>query len=106
MNSKQLNRLLVIVISLIVLFLVVYNLSFLKSRTICGKIIGEHEIKGAKYIRYRFIIDNDTSEGSLSVLDVKRISLDSLKKIECVQIQYSEFSSFFNRVVDKRILKK
>ena len=79
---------------------------FLNSKFACAKIIEEiPQAKGGYSAGYVFEVDGKKVKGNVPYSSLKSISLDSLKKIECVKIEYSNYSTFFNRVIDNRILK-
>ena len=97
----------VIIITAIVVIGIVFNtVVYFHSDIACGKVIGQGQTKGANYIRYKFQIGNQTVYGSESSSVFVDLSLDSLKKMDCVKIQYSQFIFDFNRIVDLRILKE
>lgn len=106
---KLKNKSLLVVIGLFVLVLLVaytYEyLMYLNTSIACGKFYKRTEVKGSKYIHYRVTIDNKVRYGSTWVGDLRVKDLDSLKNFNCIQIEYSNYSNFFNRVIDKRILK-
>jgi len=94
-------------IAILVLLLFIFGSGvYIKSERTCGTIIEETEIRGARYIRYKFQVDGETIYGSVTSSHIVSLGIDSLKRIECIEIQYSNFSSVFNRLVDDRILKK
>lgn len=91
--------------SIIVIGLLIEKLAYTSSKITCGRIIRQSSIRGAWSIYYVFKVEGETIEGGVGTSYLKNIPLDSLKKIECVQIEYSTWGTSFNRVVDKRLLK-
>ena len=71
----------------------------------CGKVKRVGISKGARYVVLEFYLDDTKYTCSQTNSDFKLINLDSLKKIECIKIEYSTILPFFNRVVDMRVLK-
>ncbi len=103
--TKQ-NRILLIVFGLIVsLLLSLEWFMYTNSKVVCGKIICQTaSAKGGYSIRYVFFIHTIKFEGKMPNSDLKDIPLDSLKKVDCIKIEVSNYSTFFNRIVDKRVL--
>lgn len=81
------------------------KIAYTSTKITCGKIVRQSSIRGAYSVYYTFEVDGISKEGGVGTSFLKNLSLDSLKKIECVKIEYSNFSTYFNRVVDERILK-
>ncbi len=44
-------------------------------------------------------------DGSIETGYIKNISLDSLKKIKCIKIEYSNYVNSFSRIIDQSLLK-
>ena len=78
---------------------------YIGSRTECGQIKRIGVSKGARYVILEFYVDNIKYTCSQTNSDFKTIDFNDLKKINCIKIEYSTFLPFFNRVVDKRVLK-
>jgi hypothetical protein len=79
---------------------------FIDSKTTCGRITREtFGSKGGHSTHYIFFVGSEKIEGNTSNSFLKKIPLDSLKKIECIEIEYSRYSTIFNRLIDKRIVK-
>jgi hypothetical protein len=81
-------------------------LVYIGSQIECGQVDRIGISKGARYVVLEFEIDNKKYTCSQTNSDFKPFDIDSLKKIECVKIEYSTFLPVFNRVVDERILLK
>lgn len=79
----------------------------MNSRQTCGRII--ELISSSRrhyYFRSSFKINNRSYENDIACIEIKdEFSLDSLKKIQCIKIEYSLFNEATNRIVDERILK-
>lgn len=83
------------------------EIAFMNSSQTCGRII--EQISGSRkhcYFKYSFNINDKSYEDVIACIEVKNeFSLDSLKKIQCIKIEYSLFNEATNRIVDERILK-
>ncbi len=105
-NKNQIKIIVIIFLILIILLKCFEWFMFSKTEIVLGKINRETEqSKGGKSTRYLFIFKNQVVEGKMSNSELKNISIDSLKKMENVKIEVSEYWTFFNRIVDKRVLK-
>lgn len=78
---------------------------FLKTRVTYGILTKKASSRGASSIHYIFKFNGKLIESGISTSLLKELSLDSLKKIDSVKIEVSEYWTFFNRIVDKRVLK-
>lgn len=107
---KLKNKPILIAISLFILVLLgAYSyeyIMYLNTSVACGKFYKESEVKGSTYIHYQVKILNKKRYGSTWVGDLKIKNLDSLIELDCIKIEYSNYNTFFNRVVDKRVLKQ
>lgn len=54
------------------------------------------------YYYYRYRVESKVFTGSISAGELKIHSLDSLKKYNCVKIEYSKYSPSYSRVIDTR----
>jgi hypothetical protein len=104
MNRKKL--ILTIVLISLSIYVALNYVVYIKSSTACAKFTNQGQIKGANYLLYEFKIANKKYTGNESASKIIDISVDSLKKIKCVKVEYSNLIPFFNRVVDKRVLKQ
>jgi hypothetical protein len=90
---------------ILILFLF-FKIAFIKSNTVCGKIIGESTTRGATHYKYKFYVNEKVYFATHPYPYFKdNLTLDSLKKIDCIQIEYSSFSPNISKLVDKRVLK-
>lgn len=104
-NKKQLIIVGVIFSTIVIILILVKYIAYSNSDIICAKIIGSYEVRGATYIEYVFEFNKTKTNGSASTIELKKIGIDSLKKMDCIKIEVSEYWSFINRIVDKRVLK-
>jgi hypothetical protein len=64
-------------------------------------------VKGSTLVKYEFEnIEGTKFSGNIDLKNLKIRSIDSLKKIECVSVRYSNFSAFFSEIDDQRVLDK
>jgi len=96
--------LLIIIASVLALFLF-SKLIFINAEDTCAHFTSIGGVRTTDYYNYSYIVDGNQFDGSLSDFNLSLRDLDSLKKIECIQIEYSVYFSSFSRVIDKRILK-
>jgi hypothetical protein len=104
-NKKSWIIFIIIFSSIIVIGLFTEKFAYSNSKITCAKITREASVKGSKSIYYNFEVDGEVIEGGIGISFLKTIPLDSLKKIDCIRVEYSEYSTFFNRIVDSRILQ-
>jgi hypothetical protein len=96
---------------IVILFIVSYyifvtKIVYINSQTTCGKAIRYGETKGAIYTIFSFTVNKKTYSCTQSSTFFIDLPLDTLKKIDCVKIEYSTFLPIFNKVIDERILLK
>jgi hypothetical protein len=82
-----------------------YTIAFSKTHTVCGRILRlDTGPKGAWHVDFGFWDDGKYYEGNISYGFIKDdISLDSMKKIKCVEIKCSFISNSINDLTDKRL---
>ncbi|MNU55783.1 hypothetical protein D3C71_448660 [compost metagenome] len=103
-NSK-INRLIFAILVISFFGVVFYEVAYFKSTFVCGKIIGTSKMRGVNFLHYSFSIDERSYFSSIAQYDLKNgITIDSLKKVDCIQIEYSFISVAINRFTDKRFL--
>lgn len=105
-NFKSITILLIIFLTIILITLLLETMAFSSASVTCARFTRQASSKGAWYSNYIFEIEGKIVEGSISNEDLKDISFDSLKSIECIKIEYSNYYPICNRIVDKRILKE
>ena len=106
-RNKQILMLVIFLFSLLILAKII-NLTFYNnSSIITGKIIGQQRAtKGGYTIVYEFKVKGREVKGTIFTSFIKEnLTLDSLKNIPNIKIEYSKYSTNFNRIIDKRILK-
>lgn len=100
----------IIGISIFVAIIIVGRLldiiAYTNTTSTCAKITKSVSVRGAWSVVYVYEVNGQKNEGAIYTSLLKDISMDSLQKIECVKIEYSNYSTFFTRIVDKRILKE
>jgi hypothetical protein len=74
---------------------------------VCGKFIGEGAMKGSRMYNMKVVYENKTYYFSVYRSFIKKdIDLDSLLKIECVDLQMSTIDHDYFDLVDKRVLRQ
>jgi hypothetical protein len=96
----------IIVLIIVCYYFFVTKIVYINSHTTCGKAIRYGETKGAIYTIFSFTVNKKSYSCTQSSTFFKDLPLDTLKKIDCIKIEYSTFLPVFNRVVDERILLK
>ena len=106
MKMTKQNRILLIVFGLIVsLLLSLEWFMYTNSKIVCGKIISQkRQSRGGYSVYYDYLYNGKKMKSAIETTYLKDITLDSLKKIDCIKIEVSNYSTFFNRIVDKRVL--
>lgn len=89
----------------VITFLILYYGSFINSSIECGKYNGTYRIRSREYFEFRFLTNGKERLADISISQLSIRNIDSLKKMDCVEITYSNWIPFFNRVTDKRIVK-
>ena len=112
MNKLKINdnqKILISFLLLISFFFIlkgIEKLMYINSKTICGQFVREFSGKGTTSYVYKIKVFEDEYEGNISKLELN-MALGELKKDSCILFEYSVyFPSWYNRVVDKRVLKK
>lgn len=105
-NKRQIKIVVLLFVGLIILLKSFEIFMFSNTKIIYGKITRETEQpKGGNSTRYSFVYNNKIVEGKMPNSEIKDISIDSLKKLDSIKIEVSNYSTFFNRIIDKRVLK-
>lgn len=86
------------------LFSFVIQFFYTKSNITCGTFYKKGTSRYIDYYHYYFYADGEKCTGSISEGDLELVSLDSLKKMECIEIEYSLYNTIYSRVVDTRII--
>ncbi len=106
MNYIKKNKLLILIISLTVLLLAISQFAFIGAKITCGEFKDLHMSKGVEYLTYEFKVNDKIFIGNIPVSSLKIKDLDSLKSMDCIKIEYSKISTFFNRVDDERLISE
>lgn len=99
------NWLIISLITGIFIFGIIYYSSFIYSQQVCCSFSYEWETRGAKRLHYTYKVNKFKYSGDVSIRELKIRDIESLKKIKCIQVEYSEMFPSFSRIVDKRVLK-
>lgn len=98
-----------IIITLVILFpvilLLLSKLFMLSSTVTCARITSEITIHGARYIHFEYYVDGKRYEDGESVQYFKIRDLNSLWKIECDRIKYSNISKSPSEIIDVNVVK-
>lgn len=89
----------------VIIFLITYYSSFINSSTECGKFYGTYRIRTTEYFEFRFFINGKERFANISTSQLSNRNIDSIENMGCVEITYSNWLPFFNKVTDKRIVK-
>lgn len=103
---KSIKFITILFLSFVIVYILHDKVAYINSIKTCAKIGHYSSMRGRKLLIYYFNVNENISVGNIEVIRVKDISLDSLKKFECIEIEYSKIWSGINRITDKRILEK
>ncbi len=103
MKQKNFIWIAVSVLVFIILFFLDDLLMSLSTEKTCAQVVGIHSIRNMEYIEYEYTVNNNVIRTDQSVLFVGLMNLNSLKKIECIEIEYSTIWPTHNRIIDKRV---
>ncbi len=96
----------VLFILILLIFTSIYEIAFLNTRTVCGRVIGTTKIRGAHYIRYIYEYKKEFYSESIGTSEFRSDkSLDDLKKMDCIKIECSAWFPSYSRCVDLRVVK-
>jgi len=106
-TRKELKISFIIIVIIIVFALIFPRIMYVNSSIVCGKVYERHSIRGSDSFDFKFKIDGETLNNNVPVGFIKKnVSYDSIKKIECLKVEYSNYSTLFSRIVDERVLRK
>lgn len=77
---------------------------YINSETTCAQFFDEESVRGAKYMNFKYLVEDKEYNQAVSFMFLKNKSLEDMKKVECVTIEYSVWLPAFSRVIDKRIV--
>lgn len=93
------------VIAAIMLVFMVKWLIYIDSKTTCGNYYSEGKNRGAEGFVYHYSVDGVDYKAATAAMSMKIQSLEELKKIKCIEVEYSVWFPSVSRVVDERIIK-
>ena len=109
MNNRLTKQIIYIVIGFILLITIAVSfngLMFLNTRKTCATFYKIGTSRYVDYYHYSYFINGKKYDGSLTRKELKIKSLDSLKKIKCVEIEYSTYINSYSRVIDQRVVSE
>lgn len=107
MTKKEKRNLLFIALFFIGIFTVIgiFNeLMFYKTSRTCGVFYKVGTSSYIDYYHYKYSVNGDEYFGSINKKSLKIKSLDSLKQITCVEIEYSKYLNSYSIVSDIRVI--
>jgi hypothetical protein len=100
------------VIAIIIFFVIISFsslfkvLMFTNTTKVCGKVTSKFKIRGVTDVKFEFKINNKFHSGSQEYGAFNSdISFDSLKLLDCVEIEYSNYWHIYSRITDKRLVE-
>jgi hypothetical protein len=104
--KKAILKLMVILTIIILMLFTVKQILYSNSSTVCGVIYGRHKgSRGGWYIDYKFEINNKKYLRSQDSWDCKDVSIEIMKKMNCIKIEYSNFWNGYSKIIDRRIVE-
>ena len=85
-------------------WIIFLNVIYINSETTCAKFFKEGNTRGTKYMHYSYTVESKKYTHLVDFMVLKNKSLEDMKKVECVTIEYSVWFPTFSRVIDKRIV--
>lgn len=100
-------KIIILIFILFGLFQLSLQLIYIKSNTTCIKFSKTGGTRSTISYHYLYEVESKLYNSHISEFYIKKNirNLDSLKKFDCVEIEYSVWFPSFSRVIDKRILK-
>lgn len=92
------------IIAIILVFIIKWLL-YVNSGTTCGNYYSEGKNRGSTLFVYHYKVNGVDYRTSTDLITMKIQSLEELKKIKCVEVEYSVWFPSVSRVVDERIIK-
>lgn len=105
MISKNSKIIIFSSIAILIIAFLLPELCLLSSTNTCAKAIEINQVKATKYLEYEFFVGKERKQSSRALRLFKIQDLDSLKKIECINIRYSTIWNSVTEVIDERIVK-
>jgi hypothetical protein len=104
-SYKQVIWVLIIFFGLILIAKLYTYYFFTNTTKTCATIYKVGADRTIESYHYSYSAHGIIHDRSIETGYIKNISLDSLKKIECVKIEYSNYVNSFSRVIDQSLLK-
>lgn len=107
MNKKQKQNLLFIglfFIGVLIVISIFNELMFVKTSRTCGVFYKVGTSSYIDYFHYKYSVNGREYFGSINKKSLKIKSLDSLKKITCVEIEYSKYLNSYSIVSDTKVI--
>ncbi len=101
---KKSNK--IIILTCICAFIILYfidDIIMISTEKTCAKITGYHKIKNSTYFDYEYLVDGEIVQANKSILFFKVTDFDSLKAMDCIEIEYSKVWNVLNRIIDERV---
>jgi|SRR5690554_1898625 len=112
MNFVKRNKKFIIHLTLILLGFIFFANSkniilFFGSKKTCSTIIEKKRINNNIGVyAYCYTLEGVVFKQNESIIHIKRdLSLDSLKKIDCIKVEYSSYFPSISKIVDERVLR-
>lgn len=104
-KQKQLTFIIIGFFSILIIASIFNNLVFLSTNKGCGIFIKTGTSRYVEYIHYSYIVDGKEYTGSVPKKQLKNsLTLDDLKGINCIEIEYSSFFYSYSRVTDTLVI--
>ena len=68
----------------------------------CAKFDNVSRVKGSKKLNYIFVQDNKIVSGRMDITTLSNDEIEKLKKSNCIEVEVSNYWSFFNKVVEEK----
>lgn len=102
LNNKFIkeNSTLLSIMILILLTILIYLFVYSDVSIRCAKFHTFSQVRGSKKLNYTFIYDGELIQGRMDITTLSKDEINKLKKSECIQVEVSNYWSFFNKVVE------
>ncbi|MFN5416972.1 MAG: hypothetical protein ACK5B9_07960 [Flavobacteriia bacterium] len=98
--KKKTNWIVIYLTIFIAGFLLLGPFMFSNKQILCAKFSKISKIKNSKILVYKFKLDGFYHEGNMSINTLSDREIKVLKNKKCIQIEVSNYWSFFNRYVE------
>ena len=106
-DKKAVKIIMIFFVGVIFLFIPWRDLLLKKHERTCGFVYGITRVHGATYFEFSYKTSSNgwmTSHQSNSDFKIKNV--DSLKKMKCLQTEYSTQFNSFVEIIDERVIEK